>query len=421
MFKHLNKYKTRLILAALAVVGLVPEVWAAGPPVPSSMENPVVMTLVIVMAVLLLVILLLSNVLLGAAGYVREKEKELELAAKLSASSANQADSLNTAGTAGSGDSGFKAIITSIVALVFFTVPAFAQDAPSAEEAVKVSTTIAGVGKTTFYLLMSVIAIEVIVILFMLLQLKSLIAKQKVVAVSPVAEGAIEFKPVKKTKKLASIWSRMNSFKPIEQEADLEMDHDYDGIRELDNRLPPWWLYGFYLTIIFSGIYLWRYHVSETAPLQEEELQIALQQAEVQKAEYLKKSANNIDENTVKYLADASDLDAGKKVYEASCTPCHGKAGEGVVGPNLTDEYWVHGGSLPEVFKSIKYGWPDKGMRSWKDDFSPKQLAQLTSYIKSLAGTNPPNAKAPEGNIYKEDGGSPAPNSDSASIKVAAK
>lgn len=419
MFKHLNKYKTRLILATLAVAGLVPEVWAAGPPKTSSIENPVVMTLVIVMAVLLLVILLLSNVLLGAAGYVREKEKELEQAAELSLNSADPGSS-NAEGDSNS-EGSLKVIITSIVALAFFSVPALAQDAPAAEAAVKVSTTIAGVGKTTFYLLMSVIAIEVIVILFMLLQLKSLIAKQKVVAVAPAAEGTIEFKPVKKTKKLVSIWSRMNSFKPIEQEADLEMDHSYDGIRELDNRLPPWWLYGFYLTIIFSGIYLWRYHISETAPLQEEELQIALQQAEVQKAEYLKKSANNIDENTVKYLADASDLDAGKKVYEASCTPCHGKAGEGVVGPNLTDEYWVHGGSMPDVFKSIKYGWADKGMRSWKDDFSPKQLAQLTSYIKSLAGSNPPNAKAPEGNIYKEEGASPAGSADSTVMKVAAK
>ncbi len=418
MFKHLNKNKTRLILATLAVVGLVPEVWAAGPPKTSSMENPVVMTLVIVMAVLLLVIMLLSNVLLGAAGYVREKEKELEQAAALTLNSADQG-SLNAEKNSSS-EASFKAIITSIAALIFFSVPALAQDAPAAE-ALSVSTQIAGVGKTTFYLLISVIAIEVIVILFMLLQLKSLIAKQKIVAVTPVAEGAIEFKPVKKTKKLVSIWSRMNSFKPIEQESDLELDHNYDGIRELDNRLPPWWLYGFYLTIVFAGIYLWRYHVSETAPLQEEELQIALQQAEVQKAEYLKKSANNIDENTVKYLADASDLDAGKKVYEASCTPCHGKAGEGVVGPNLTDEYWVHGGSMPDVFKSIKYGWPDKGMRSWKDDFSPKQLAQLTSYIKSLSGTNPPNAKAPEGNIYKEEGASPTTGGDSTVMKVAAK
>lgn len=421
MFKHLNKYKTRLILAAFAVVGLVPEVWAAGPPKTSSMENPVVIAMVIVMSVLLLVILLLSNVLLGAAGYIREKEKELEQAAALSLNSGDHGISSGSEGTSNPEGSAFKAIITSIAALVFFSVPSLAQDAPVAEEAVKVSTTIAGVGKTTFYLLMSVIAIEATVILFMLFQLKSLLAKQKVVAIEKETEGAIEFKPAKKTKKLVSIWSRINSFKPIEQEAAIELDHNYDGIRELDNRLPPWWLYGFYLTIIFSGVYLWRYHVSETAPLQEEELQIALQQAEVQKAEYLKKSANNIDENTVKYLADAPDLEAGKKVYEASCTPCHGKSGEGVVGPNLTDEYWVHGGSMPDVFKSIKYGWPDKGMRAWKDDFSPKQLAQLTSYIKSLTGTNPPNAKGPEGNIYKEDGASPAANADSTVMKVASK
>ncbi|MGZ5253932.1 MAG: cbb3-type cytochrome c oxidase N-terminal domain-containing protein [Flavitalea sp.] len=411
MFKHLNKYKTRLIMTAIAVIGLASEVWAAGPPKTSSMENPVVITLVIVMSVLLLVIMLLSNILLGTAGYLREKEKEQELAAAGSGSSANPAGSP------------MKAIISSIVAIVLFTLPTFAQDAPAAQAAVKVSTTIAGLGKTTFYLLISVIGIEVTVILFMLLQLKSMLAKQKVAALVVAREEVVatEFKPVKKTKKLASLWNRLNSFRPLEQEAAIELDHNYDGIRELDNRLPPWWLYGFYLTIIFAGVYLWRYHISETAPLQEEELQIAMQQAEVQKAEYLKKSANNIDENTVKYLAETSDLDAGKKVYEASCTPCHGKAGEGVVGPNLTDEYWVHGGSMPDVFKSIKYGWPDKGMRAWKDDFSPKQLAQLTSYIKSLSGTNPPNAKAPEGNIYKEEGESPATSADSTVMKVAVK
>jgi cytochrome c oxidase cbb3-type subunit 3 len=172
----------------------------------------------------------------------------------------------------------------------------------------------------------------------------------------------------------------------------------------LDNRLPPWWLYGFYISIFFAVIYIWRYHVSHTAPLSVEELQIAMVKADEQKAEYLKKSANNVDENTVKVLTDAGDISGGAKVFTQNCAACHGKAGEGIVGPNLTDDYWLHGGSIKDVFKTIKYGWPEKGMRSWKDDLSPVQIAQVSSYIKSIHGSNPPNAKAQQGELYKEEG-----------------
>ncbi len=91
----------------------------------------------------------------------------------------------------------------------------------------------------------------------------------------------------------------------------------------------------------------------------------------------------------------------------ASCAACHGKAGEGTVGPNLTDIYWLHGGSIQDVFKSIKYGWPEKGMKSWKEDLSPIQIAQVTSFIHSLKGTNPANGKAPQGDAYSEGGNTP--------------
>ena len=191
----------------------------------------------------------------------------------------------------------------------------------------------------------------------------------------------------------------MNRFRPIEEEADLELHHDYDGIRELDNRLPPWWLYGFYITIIFAGVYLWRYHVAYSAPSSTEEFQIAMKEAEVEKAAYLKKSANNVDENTVKFSSDPAILESGKKIFLTSCAACHGTEGQGTVGPNLTDEYWLHGGSVSSVFKSIKYGWPEKGMKSWKDDFSPVQISQLTSFIQSLQGSKPANSKEPQGTI----------------------
>jgi cytochrome c oxidase cbb3-type subunit 3 len=133
-----------------------------------------------------------------------------------------------------------------------------------------------------------------------------------------------------------------------------------------------------------------------------EELAIAEAEAKEAKEEYLKNAANNIDENNVTLLTAADDITGGQKLFSTSCAPCHGAQGQGVVGPNLTDDYWLHGGQVKAVFSTIKYGVPEKGMKSWKDDFSPKQLALLTSYIKSIHGSNPPNQKEPQGALEKE-------------------
>jgi len=252
-----------------------------------------------------------------------------------------------------------------------------------------------GLSDTAFYLLVSVVALEVFIIMALLYNLRVIIGRQKAAAAKAAADNA-------PAKPRISLWARLNDFKPAAQEADLDLGHDYDGIRELDNRLPPWWLYGFYCTILFAGVYLWRYHISHTAPLPAEEYRIAVLHAEHEKAEYLKKAANNIDESSVKLLTAPADLAAGKSVFETTCFACHGKNGEGGVGPNLTDEYWLHGGSINDVFKTIKYGWPDKGMKSWKDDYSPSQIAQIASYVKSLGGTHPANPKPPQGTEYKQ-------------------
>jgi cytochrome c oxidase cbb3-type subunit 3 len=150
-------------------------------------------------------------------------------------------------------------------------------------------------------------------------------------------------------------------------------------------------------------LYLWRYHVSESAPLSIGEFDIAMQKAAVEHEIYLKKSASLVDENTVSMLIDAEASMAGKKIFELNCAACHGKAGEGTVGPNLTDDYWLHGGSIKDIFKTIKYGWSEKGMKSWKDDLSPMQIAQISTYIKLMSGTNPPNAKEKQGELYKEE------------------
>ena len=187
----------------------------------------------------------------------------------------------------------------------------------------------------------------------------------------------------------------------LEKEADVLLDHDYDGIKELDNALPPWWKWGFYFTVVVAVIYMFRFHVSKTGPtpLQEydHEMKIAAAKMEI----FRQISREAFDEKTVT-LADAAGIAAGKKIYTGTCFPCHGANGEGnAVGPNLTDKYWLHGGSLGNVFKTISIGVPDKGMQAWGKTFSPTDIKNLSSFVLSLQGTNPANAKAPQGNLFE--------------------
>lgn len=340
----------------------------------SSIYDPFVIIMIIIMIILLLAIGLLANVVSGVAGYYYKQQKERE-----------QQKSGNATTT----------IITTIL-LLLFAAPVLAQDGDAVVTAVTPVNSFDTLSATAFYCMVGVIAAELLVVFYLLFLLRVFLSKEKAQLQKITTETAAP-------KPIVNIWTKLNKFRPVEQEEQITLVHEYDGIRELDNRLPPWWLYGFYVSIFFAVIYLWRYHVSHTAPLSGEELQIAMVQAEAQKADYLKRSANNVDENTVKLLTDAADIASGQKLFIQNCAACHGKAGEGIVGPNLTDAYWLHGGSLKDVFKSIKYGWAEKGMRSWKDDLSPVQIAQVTSYIRSIHGSNPPNAKAQQGELYKED------------------
>ena len=199
---------------------------------------------------------------------------------------------------------------------------------------------------------------------------------------------------------------------PIEKEADVLLDHDYDGIKELDNALPPWWKWGFYFTIIVAVIYLFRFHVTKTGPTPLEEYDNEMKIASAKMENFRKNSKEAFDETTVT-LADANGIAAGKKIFTGTCLPCHGANGEGnAVGPNLTDKYWLHGGSLREVFHTVTNGVPDKGMQAWGKTFSPADIKNLASFVLSLQGTNPANAKAPQGNLYE-----PVKASDSTSVK----
>lgn len=185
---------------------------------------------------------------------------------------------------------------------------------------------------------------------------------------------------------------------PIEREHEIMMDHDYDGIRELDNNLPPWWVYMFYATIAFGVFYIWFYHFGGSGELQDKEYEMEIAQAETQ----MKLAASRVDENSVTLVKDAARIKKGEELYITNCAACHGKQGEGKVGPNLTDEFWIHGGDIKSIFKTVKYGIPEKGMISWQAQLGPSQIQDVSSYIKTLKGTNPANPKAPQGDKYTE-------------------
>lgn len=354
--------------------------FAAGPPIPSEISKPMAQVLILLIAVLALMIALLANVLNGAAQLFIEKHRKERKEKEQNAS--------------------IKTL--SLIFICFLSGSLSAAAEPAAAAAVSAGDSlIGGLAPTSFYALITVMGIELIILLALLYNLKLLLAKETVLRTAE-AEAA---RPGSGWRKW---WDQINSLRPIQEEANIDLGHDYDGIRELDNRLPPWWLYGFYLCIIVAGIYLYRYHIAHTAPLPQEELQIAMNKAETAKEEYLKKSANKVDENSVTYLSDAASLDAGKKIFIMICSACHVADGGGSVGPNLTDAYWLHGGSIRDIFKTIKYGWPDKGMKSWKDDYSPVQIAQIASYVKSLQGTKPAKPKEPQGTLYDEKTEAPA-------------
>jgi cytochrome c oxidase cbb3-type subunit III len=182
----------------------------------------------------------------------------------------------------------------------------------------------------------------------------------------------------------------------------LMRDHSYDGIMELDNKAPAWFQFLFYITILFAVVYMVNFHVLKKDNLMIDEYTQEMTAAQQEK-DVLMKSGGFINETNVTVLNSPEDLKAGKDIFVTNCVSCHGNNGEGTVGPNLTDDYWIHGGGIKNVFATISNGVPAKGMITWKAQLNPKQIQQAASYVLSLHGTNPPNGKPPEGQIYKEE------------------
>ena len=197
----------------------------------------------------------------------------------------------------------------------------------------------------------------------------------------------------------------------IENEGQLLLDHDYDGIKELDNNLPPWWVYLFYGCIIFAAVYLFRFEIMG-ADNQEIELKKEMAQAQIDIAEYKKTAPDLMDEKTVTLLTDPTDLAAGKAIFTTNCVACHRADAGGQIGPNLTDDQWILGGGIKNIFHTLLNGGRDgKGMISWKGTLKPKQMQEVASYVLSLKGSNPKDPKAPEGEIWVD---SNAPKTDAA-------
>lgn len=377
-----NKSYNKFWLMALAMLPMMSFAQEASAKSSSYFSNALFNTLLAVIFILVIVIIGMANVLknLAQSEYFQNKLKE---------------EKQNNSGSAKIGAVILFALISSY---------ANAQDAVVAVK--KDDWLIGGLDYFTFYFMLFIIIIELIFIVGLYTAIKRLLQPDT------IEEAVAVSKPAEKT-----IFDKLNAAVEIERESEIMLDHDYDGIKELDNDLPPWWKYGFYLTIVIAFVYLVHYHISGTGDLQEAEYNKEIAAAKAEVEAYMKTAANNVDETNVKMMDNTADIEAGKANYLANCAACHGRLGEGGVGPNFADDFWMHGGSIQDIFKTIKYGYPDKGMKAWKDDLSPIQIAQISSFIKTLKGTNPPNAKAPQGDLYNEGGAAPAV---SDSVKVAA-
>ncbi|MEO7265267.1 MAG: cbb3-type cytochrome c oxidase N-terminal domain-containing protein [Ferruginibacter sp.] len=378
--RKLNKYSgfisALIITIFFSSMSFAQNTTAPVVPAQASSTNQLAMFTAIVAIVLAFVIWGLGQVLITLGKQVLEKSK--------------------------SGDK----ILTILVLIIALTpITSNAQDNP----AVILKSNYGGLDATTFWILFSVIMIEMAVIAFILFSIRRIQAE-----LMPQIEKKVEVK--------TSWWKNLDKkiftrAVAVEREEDILLDHNYDGIKELDNALPPWWKYGFYISIAAAFIYMFHFHVLGSGKNPTEEYQAEMASAQLQMEAYNAKNVDRVDENNFT-MPTAVQIASGKDIFIASCFACHGKLGEGGAGPNLTDDYWIHKGSFKDVYLSIKHGYPDKGMQAWDKNFSPKEIVNLAGYIKSIRGTNPPNAKAAQGDLFTEDsiGVSKTPTDNSVSV-----
>lgn len=216
--------------------------------------------------------------------------------------------------------------------------------------------------------------------------------------------------PRRKFAGLHALWAKTTRQVKLEEEKSIELDHDYDGIKELDNVLPPWWVWLFYGTIAWGVLYLVNVHVIKVWPGTTEAYKQEMAQAQVDIAAYQATQTNAVDEHNVAFTDEAAVIAEGRNLYNSNCTACHGGDAAGSefsVGPNLTDAYWLHGGGIKNVFKTIKYGVPEKGMIAWKAQLQPSEIKAVACFIVAQHGKGGATQKAPQGDLWKEEGAAP--------------
>ncbi|MEY3687866.1 MAG: hypothetical protein RIR84_707 [Bacteroidota bacterium] len=381
-----KKYRLNAaFMAFTALLASTGNVFAQAAEAPKADTNMLQLTLMITAVVLVGVIWLLSQVMITLSKSVLKKRKEegsikaltILIGSSLLASVANAQDSYIVTGLKNDGNYG-------------------------------------GMSFMGFYALIAVIAIELVVIVYFSIMIRRLFRDLSGEADKALARADEPSKWLKWWNELDKKW--MTKAVPVEKEVDILLDHDYDGIKELDNALPPWWKYGFYITVVVGIIYLFHFHVWGTGKNPDQEY--AEQMAEGQRLEeqYKARTKDIVDENNLT-LADADGIAAGKALYTQSCVACHAPDGGGGIGPNLTDNYWIHGGKLSEIYKTIKIGYPEKGMQSWQSMYSPVQMRNLASFVQSLKGAKTANPKEPQGDLMQEEAAVTAP-TDSSSAKA---
>jgi len=246
----------------------------------------------------------------------------------------------------------------------------------------------------TFGLVFAVAVLVLLVAVYVLQLLKAFVNQN----MTEEEIAAVEAEPSYWSK----LWNSWNDLKPMEKEEEILLDHNYDGIKELDNHLPPWWKGLFYVTIGYAVVYLLIFHVFDAAPLQEEKYEMEMAEAAALKAAQEQDLVIDFDENTVTMTTDAAELADGQAFFEQQCAVCHKADGGGLAGPNLTDAYWRNGGSMSDVYTVIKNGVQGTAMIAWESQLNPIRMRNVASYVKSLEGTDPPGALPPDGELYEE-------------------
>ncbi len=261
------------------------------------------------------------------------------------------------------------------------------------------ATTIGGSNLHTDILILALVIVMVVVLAAALVVLRAMrvMIRMTMPHILEEEKTAKAQAKIQRRAKRKAWWNKLMGLRPIAEEEDLMIDHEYDGIKELDNPVPAWFNGLFYATTIFAAVYLCIYHVFGWGLNQDQEYARQMERAETARQEWLAQASNNVDENTVEVDSRPETVAAGLAIFAQNCAVCHGNAGEGGIGPNLADDYWLHGGELDEVFRIVKYGVLDKGMVPWEQSLTPAQIAEVSNYILTLRGTNPPNAKEPQG------------------------